>query len=79
MCEARWKPAWPTRKPRPRVSDDLPYVVYCGSNNVVIGRVTYEHIAIVIATDHETVHRCGAYWERPFDHVAFLAPNAHDG
>lgn len=53
------------------------YVVYCGTNNAVIDQVTYEHIAIVIAVDHEAVHHCGTYWERPFDHIAFLAPNAH--
>jgi hypothetical protein len=60
------------------VSDDLLYRVYCGAGNVEIDAVERENIAIVIATDHETVHRCGTWWERPFSHVAFYAPNADD-
>lgn len=58
------------------MADDLLYRVYCGAGNREIDAVEREHVAIVIATDHEAVHRCGTWWARPFDHVAFYAPNA---
>lgn len=54
------------------------YRVHCGSTNVVIDELEHETIALVVATDHETVHRCGAWWERPFAGVSFYAPNVAD-
>jgi hypothetical protein len=57
---------------------DLLYRAYCGKGNTLVAEVEREHIAVAIATAHEEAHRCGAWWERPFDHVAFYAPNACD-
>ena len=56
--------------------DDLLYRAYCGKSNALIDEVDREHIVIVVAAAHEEVHHCGTWWERPFDHVAFYAPNA---
>jgi len=61
------------------VGEDLFYRVHCGATNVVIDEIELEAVAVEIATDHEHVHRCGAWWERPFDHVAFYAPNVKPG
>jgi len=60
------------------VAEDLLYRVYCGAGNRLLDELEREAIAVVVAIDHETVHRCGTWWERPFDHVAFYAPNVAD-
>jgi hypothetical protein len=55
------------------------YRVYCGATNQLIDDVDHEHVAIAIATVHEADHHCGTWWERPFDHVGFYAPNVDPG
>jgi hypothetical protein len=57
---------------------DLLFRAYCGKSNALIDEVDREHIVVEIARAHEEVHRCGAWWERPFEHTAFYAPNACD-
>ena len=58
------------------MSEDLLYRAYCGKGNRLLDEVDREHVAVAIATAHEEHHHCGAWWERPFEHTAFYAPNA---